>query len=152
MPDGLRSALPDWAVAPVEWLLSPSVLAIISVASIALFVASLVGVPWFLKRLPADFFVGERPSFAVISSDSPALRTALRVGRNAVGVVLLLTGVAMLVLPGQGLVTIFVSLVLLDFPGKRRLQRRIVFSPKVFRTINRLRERAGEAPLERDDD
>ena len=56
-------------------------------------------------------------------------------------------GVLMLVLPGQGVLTILIGLTLLDFPGKRRFVRRLLMRPRVFRVINRLRRRFGRPPL-----
>jgi hypothetical protein len=53
----------------------------------------------------------------------------------------------MLVLPGQGVLTLCVSLFLLDFPGKRRLERRILGYPPVLHALNRLRTRAGQPPF-----
>ena len=73
---------------------------------------------------------------------------SVRLAKNGLGVVLLAAGIAMLVLPGQGLLTLVVALILLDFPGKRRLQRRIVYAPRVLAALNALRRRAGREPLE----
>lgn len=67
--------------------------------------------------------------------------------KNAVGVLLFLAGVAMIVLPGQGLLTMLIGISLLDFPGKRHLERRLVGQPAVLRTINKLREKFGRPPL-----
>ena len=52
----------------------------------------------------------------------------------------------MLVLPGQGILTILAGIMLLDFPGKHRLLRWIVAHPQVLRTLNWLRRR-GHPPL-----
>lgn len=43
--------------------------------------------------------------------------------RNVLGAILLVAGIAMLVLPGQGVPTILISLGLMNFPGKYRLER-----------------------------
>ncbi len=148
----LLSTLPDWARPAISWLLQPSVLATLGVFSAVVFVASLVGVPMFLARVPAHFFTArERERYSV----PPPARSRWRwrrtacVARNALGIVLLLLGVATLVLPGQGLLTILVALCLVDFPGKHKLLRRIVASPRVFNVINSLRRRAGHPPLDR---
>lgn len=123
----------------------PTAIALTSVASIVLFVASLAGVPWFVSRLPADYFKrGDTDSKAIAK---PALRIAFHVAKNVLGGLLLLMGVAMLVLPGQGILTIVVALVLLDFPGKRQLERRVVSRPRVLAALNALRRRAGREPL-----
>ena len=53
----------------------------------------------------------------------------------------------MLVLPGQGLLTIFVALVLLDFPGKLRLERWLIRKPAVRRPIDWIRAKAGREPI-----
>jgi hypothetical protein len=57
-------------------------------------------------------------------------------------------GVAMLLLPGQGILTILIGLMLIDFPGKRRLERRLVQQPSVWRAINWMRAKAHQPPLE----
>jgi hypothetical protein len=146
----MMERLPAWAQTFLHWLLTPHVLVVLSIASVVMFVLSLVGVPWFFARVPADYFTRhERGDLGMTAVREPGWRMALRVVKNILGAVVFVAGVAMLVLPGQGLLTILASLFLLDFPGKRRLQRRIVASKPVFRTLNRLRQRAGRAPLER---
>ena len=49
--------------------------------------------------------------------------------------------------PGQGMLTILIGLMLLDVPGKRRLERRIVGRRRILQAINRLRKRFGRPPL-----
>lgn len=142
--------LPPWMQHFVHWLITPHVLVVLSIGSVLLFVLSVVGVPWFIARVPADYFSRhERGDLRMVAVHQPGWRIALRVVKNALGIIVLLAGVAMLVLPGQGLLTILASMFLLDFPGKRRLQRRLIASGPVFRALNRLRQRAGRAPLER---
>jgi hypothetical protein len=63
--------------------------------------------------------------------------------------VLVVAGLVMLVVPGQGLLTIVVGLMLLDFPGKYRLERWLATRPKVWQSINWLRRRAGYEELQR---
>ena len=58
------------------------------------------------------------------------------------GIILSVPGV-----PGQGLLTMLVGLVLLDIPGKRRLELKLVSRPRVVRAINRLRKRFSRPPL-----
>jgi UPF0716 family protein affecting phage T7 exclusion len=67
--------------------------------------------------------------------------------KNVLGVVLVLWGVIMLAIPGPGVVTLLLGLSLLDFPGKRALERRILTSPGVLRTLNALRARAGQPAI-----
>jgi hypothetical protein len=56
----------------------------------------------------------------------------------------------MLLLPGQGVLTLVVALLLLDLPGKRRLKRRILSMPRVLRVLNAWRRRAGRPEFERE--
>ncbi len=53
----------------------------------------------------------------------------------------------MLALPGQGLLTIIVGLIFLDFPGKYRLERKIIGNHAIFSGINWIRDKAGKPPL-----
>ena len=89
----------------------------------------------------------EPPRRPMIPVPVPTRRFAALVA--AAAVVLVLAGLIMLVVPGQGLLTLAVGLVLVDFPGKYRLERWLVTRPPVWRAINWLRKRAGREPLER---
>ena len=75
------------------------------------------------------------------------LRIASRAIKNLLGAALVLIGIAMLVLPGQGALTILAGVFLLEFPGKRRLELRIVRQRPVHLTINWIRARVGRPPL-----
>lgn len=74
------------------------------------------------------------------------------VAKNVGGVLLVALGLMMAVpgVPGQGLLTALIGLSLLSFPGKRRLERRLIRRPLVLRTVNRLRRRFQRPPLELD--
>jgi hypothetical protein len=76
-----------------------------------------------------------------------ALRLIVLVVKNVLGLVFVLAGVAMLVLPGQGILTILIGLSLMNFPGKRTLERRFVQQPMVLQAINWMRRKAGQPPL-----
>ena len=67
-------------------------------------------------------------------SRQPVHRRALRLPtwrRNLYGSLLILAGIVMLFLPGQGILTILFGFLLLDFPGKRGLWRRMLAHPKI---------------------
>lgn len=100
--------------------------------------ASILLVPRFLAKLPPNYLQnGEEPKHSM----------PLKVARNALGVVLVLLGLAMLLLPGQGLLTLLVGLLLVDFPGKHALVRRLMSKPKVLSLVNKLRSHRGAGPL-----
>jgi hypothetical protein len=72
------------------------------------------------------------------------------VAKNMAGVVLVLLGLVMALpgIPGQGILTMIVGITLIDFPGKRGLERRLIGRPRILRSINRLRARFHRAPLD----
>jgi hypothetical protein len=147
--DRIPAWLPDWAQAVAAWMMEPIVLTVLASASVLLFVLSMVGLPVVLARMPTDFFSRpERRRLRLDERQRPFWFVVLRTLKNALGSVLLVLGLVMLVVPGQGLITIFVALFLLDFPGKRRLQRWIVSRPAVHRPVNAIRRRTGRPPLE----
>lgn len=131
-----------WPVPP----LSRTVLAWMGVASVVMFVGSLLAVPWLLARMPADYFVRDRPR-----RDGGNRRwwwwLIGHLAKNLVGVILVLAGVAMLVLPGQGVLTMLIGLSLLDFPGKRACELNLIRRPHVLKAVNWLRQKAGQPPL-----
>jgi hypothetical protein len=118
----------------------------------SLFVVTLIGsllvVAFLLVRLPAMYFQDFHSRDFWVDRH-PALRLTARSGKNVVGVILILVG-SMLTLPGvpgQGVLTILIGLMLIDLPGKRRLERKIVGRPRILRGLNRLRKRFGRPPL-----
>jgi hypothetical protein len=115
--------------------------------SILMFAGTLVALPLVVARLPADYF--RRDHHATRHhTQSAALRLLGLFGKNLLGLVLVCTGVAMLVFPGQGLLTMLIGLMLIDFPGKRSLEQRLVRLPTVLRALNWMRAKAHRPPLE----
>ena len=112
-----------------------------SLASLALVLALL---PVIVVRLPADYFDPARPA-------APPPRTVLgwagRILRNVLGWLFVVVGAILLLLPGQGLLTMLIGLMMVDFPGKRGLERRILTRPTILGVVNRMRERRGHPPL-----
>ncbi len=132
----------------LQWLSLNETLAWWLVVSSAFtFIASLVSVPWLVIRLPSDHFSVRRRRNQRPAVRHPLVRLSLKTLRNLAGLTLLLAGVLMLVLPGQGLLAIVAGLMLMSFPGKRRLVRRIVSRPWILGPMNNVRRRAGRAPL-----
>jgi len=105
-------------------------------------------VPVMVTWIPHDYFAHRKAPPLPWAEAHPVWRLLLRVAKNLVGGVLLVSGVAMLVLPGQGLLTILLGLMLMDFPGKRRLEMALVRRPRVARALNWIRARAGKGELE----
>ncbi len=72
---------------------------------------------------------------------------AMRIVRAVVGWVLVVAGIAMLMLPGPGLVVLLLGVMLAEFPGRDRVKRWILSRDKVLGPINKLRERFGREPV-----
>ncbi|NLW82535.1 MAG: hypothetical protein GXY42_12835 [Desulfovibrionales bacterium] len=120
----------------------------LAAVSAVTFVASLAVVPFLAVRIPADYFSASRRGDTRWGRRHPALRLVVMAAKNLLGLVLVAAGVVMLVLPGQGLLTIFMGLLLMNFPGKYRLERFIVSRGPVLRGINWIRHRWKVEPLD----
>jgi len=110
-------------------------------------VGSLLVVGYVLGRLPADYFVN--PAARLPIDRHPVLKVLLVVGRNLFGVFLIALGVVLSLpgVPGQGLLTILMGVMLVDMPGKHRVERWLVTRRGVLGGVNRLRARFGNPPL-----
>lgn len=117
------------------------------VASVVVFLVSLILVPIVVARIPADYFAHETRPPGLWADRHHLLRWTIRIGKNVLGALLILAGLAMLVLPGQGLLTMIVGFLMLDFPGKYRLEKRMVRIGWVGRAIGWLRRRRGVGAL-----
>lgn len=116
-------------------------------ASLLLLIATPAIVSWVVLRLPVDYFIAEISTTSLWRRRHPAIGVPLLVAKNLVGIVLILAGVAMLMMPGQGILTILVGLGLVDFPGRHRLLRYLGTRPSIWRTLAWLRRRAGKPSL-----
>ena len=106
-------------------------------------VVSLWAARWYVLRLPREYFTPRYHPRESWRDAHPALRVGLKVLKNLLGATLLVAGLVMLVMPGQGILAILIGLSLLDFPGKRQLERRLVARPRVIRFLNLVRRQAG---------
>lgn len=112
------------------------------------FAISLAIVSFIMVKIPANYFRSDySPEF--MTGRHPVIRLLGMVGKNILGVLLVALGIVMSVpgVPGQGLLTILLGIMLLDFPGRRNLEAKLVSRPGVFKTINKLRHRFGKPSL-----
>ena len=112
------------------------------------FIGSLWVVHRFLVTIPPDYFQQEHNLLESWKDSHPVLRWTLIVGKNLLGGLLVVAGTVMLFTPGQGVLAVLLGLSLVDVPGKRALERRIVQRRGVLSVVNRLRARAKQSPLE----
>jgi hypothetical protein len=125
---------------------------LLGLIGVVIFIVSFVATTgitvWFVVKLPANYFVnnGQRKSDQRVSASDWVrflLRNLLAVALVGLGIILSLPGI-----PGQGVLTILLGVMISDFPGKERLERKIVSYPKVLEALNQLRERFGKPPLQ----
>ena len=120
----------------------------IGILSMATFVGTLIVIPILVVRIPADYFKLEKQDPDRYHGKHPGTRIIGLVLKNIIGIMFVLAGLAMLLLPGQGLVTILIGITLMNFPGKYALERRIVQQPTVLRAINWMRVKANRPVLQ----
>ena len=119
----------------------------LGVLSVIMFIGTLMIIPVLVARIPADYFEDKQRHISRTRRIHPVIYMILVVAKNFIGIILILAGIVMLVLPGQGILTILIGISLTNFPGKYALERKLVSQPNVFKAINWLRERAGKPPL-----
>ena len=128
------SSLIDW-LAPYQQLLLWA-----GAASLLIFTLSLLSLPWLVAQIPEDYFLAKtRPR-----GDRIIIKL---LAKNLMGYGLILAGIIMLLLPGQGILTIVTGLLLIDYPGKFWLERQIARQPAILKSLNWLRAKTQKPPL-----
>lgn len=110
---------------------------VLGFASVGMSIGMLAAIPWLVRRLPSDHFV--RPH-----GGKPLWKSLLQ---NLVGVSVVAVGILLLVLPGQGVLTILIGLSILDLPIKHRVVAWLLRRPAIRDTLQKLRERMKQPPL-----
>jgi hypothetical protein len=136
----------DGLIATVEQYISTETLVTLTALSIVFFVGSLIAIPFILVRLPTDFFDTRVPR-RWMENHHPVLRLLGHLVKNVIGAIFVFAGFLMLFLPGQGILTMLIGITMLDFPGKRKLEARMIGQPAVLNAINGMREKFGKPPL-----
>lgn len=114
-----------------SWLLGA-----LSVLSVGMLVGSAIGLPMLVARLSVDHFL------------HPPKHRRHGWAWNCTGALLVILGVVMLFVPGQGLLTILMGVALMDFPGRTALLSVLLRRPALQRALNALRSRQGKPPLQ----
>ena len=141
MSDWLLRHLPDgWG--ETEFLIAAITLTVLTA------IISLVAVGFVVVRIPENYFVGDQ-SPTLWADRHPMIRWPLLIGKNLLGVTLIALGALMSLpgVPGQGILTMLIGAMLLNFPGKRKAERWMLRRRGVLSTINKVRTRAGRGPL-----
>lgn len=71
------------------------------------------------------------------------------IAKNILGIFLICLGIVLSLpgVPGQGILTILLGLIMIDIPGKRPLEAKIIERPAVRNAIDKLRAKYDKPPL-----
>ncbi len=108
----------------------------ISLVNLALFVGFILIVMFAFSALPKDYWnKKDNGNFS-----SPIYKVI----RNILALPVFIIGILMLFLPGQGLLTILLALLISDFNYKRELIKKIISKKKVRESLDALRTKMGK--------
>ena len=117
--------------------------------SIFILIISVLMMVLIISFLPEDYFKSENRNLisSVQNSRYPLIKLLVLITKNFFGILLLLSGILMLVLPGQGILTIITGLVFIDYPGKYKFERKLLRQKGVINSINWIRSRLSKPSL-----
>lgn len=131
-----------------EWIeQNQSLLQWLGSLSLLMFMLSLVALALAIIFLPQDYFVRDQRPSCHQRPVPPILWAILIILKNVIGCLLILLGLILLLLPGQGLLTILIGISMTNFPGKYRLERRLVSRPTIHKSLDAIRSWANRPPL-----
>ncbi|MFN6965121.1 MAG: hypothetical protein ACK4S4_15355 [Pyrinomonadaceae bacterium] len=110
--------------------------------------ASFAAIVFVMVKIPPEYFsVHHRREF--LPGKVWYVRYSAVIAKNVLGAFLIVLGILLSLpgVPGQGILTILLGLIMLDIPGKRPLEAKIIQRPAVLTAVNRLRARYGKPPL-----
>ena len=138
----------DWILEQWHWLSQrEEIVAWVGGLSLLTLFVSFIAVPMVIRRMPYDYFLEESEAAEFIREQHPVLRISFLILKNFLGVILVLGGLIMFLTPGQGILTLLIGLLLLNFPGKRRLEIRLIRIKPLKKGVDWIRTRAKKRPL-----
>lgn len=101
-----------------------------------------------MVKIPANYFSSHYQQ-DFLPNSSWFVRWGAVILKNILGVLLILLGLVLSLpgVPGQGILTILLGLIMIDIPGKRPLEAKIIKRPAVLAAVNNLRARYERPPL-----
>jgi len=138
----------DWLLEQWHWLRGQDYLfAWIGGLSLLTVIVSFITVPMIIRRIPHDYFLETSEAAERIRQQHPVMRISFLILKNLLGAILVTGGLIMFVTPGQGILTLLIGLLLLNFPGKRRLEIRLIRMKPLKRAVDWIRHKAGHRPI-----
>ena len=118
----------------------------ISGLSTIFFLLSLMGLSWLISIIPHNYFV-DKKRVSFIKMKNPLMWLLIIIIKNLIGLILIICGILMLILPGQGVLTIITGLIFLDYPGKFRFERSLVRNKLILNSMNWIRRKLDKPDL-----
>ena len=109
-------------------------------------VVSILIVGIVVVKIPENYFSSHYQQ-DFMPNTTWAVRWGAVILKNLLGLVLVIAGIVMLIGPGQGILTILIGLIMMDIPGKRPIEARIIKRPTILAAVNDLRARYKKPPL-----
>ncbi len=113
--------------------------------SLFVFLISLLSLKWLVSLIPEDYFINKKDS--KIKTNNILIWYIVLILKNLIGYSLILGGIMMLVLPGQGLFTIIIGLMMSNYPGKYSIEKKLIAIPTILKSINWLRNKSNKPPI-----
>jgi uncharacterized membrane protein SpoIIM required for sporulation len=123
----------------------------VGIGSALMLAGSILALPWLVGRIPEGYFNQQQAPTAAPFQGRPLLAFSFHLLRNLLALLLILAGFLMLFLPGQGLLTLLLGIMVGHFPGKYRLEQWFIRQPGILGGLNWFRERGGHPPLQIND-
>lgn len=118
----------------------------VGIGSAIMLLGSILALPWLVGRIPEAYFNHQQAPTAPPFRGHPLLGFSFHLLRNLLALVLIVAGLLMLFLPGQGLLTLLLGIMMSHFPGKYRLEQWFIRQPGILNGINWFRQRGGHPP------
>ncbi|MBU2924791.1 PGPGW domain-containing protein [Colwellia sp. 1_MG-2023] len=118
-------------------------------ASIAYFMA----ITYIITQMDSQYFIRkEFPNDIAnkkkqLTSMSRSITYVISLAKVMIGIVLIVSGLVMLVLPGQGIITLLIGLSLVPLPGKNKIEKNLLARKSVQHSLNWIRVKANKAPF-----
>lgn len=112
----------------------------ISLINVGVFVGFMLAIFIIFSKLPHDYWITRKKK-------STSHGSGLKILRNILAAPVFLMGCLMLLLPGQGVLTILLSLMLADFEKKERWLELIIQRKKVRKGLDYIRKKMKSRPF-----
>ena len=124
-----------------------SILSWLAISSLFIFFFSIFIINFVIKIIPVDYFDSSKRELSPFKTSNPIIWLILFITKNVMGYLLIIGGILMLVLPGQGLLTILLGLIFSDYPGKYKLEKKLINIKPIYRYINWVRKKSDIEPI-----